>query len=350
MDEMPGRFPPPPDSGPHASPPGWGPPPDQQGWQTPPPGFYPLDIGRIFGLTFSIFRFRWRTLVGVALLIMVPVSAIVAVANAYQISSPDWMSQFSDLSAAQQFDAYWNSLWTSLPLSIGYGLIVGILSYIGNGAITDAAARTFVGSPVGALASVRRSLGKFITFGAIYLVIFLVEVVLVAVGVAVGAALFLPSIAGGRVVGGPAVFLALIVFVALAAVLIFLTIRWSLAAQAVMIESAGAMTALRRSWHLVSGSAWRVLGYILGFGILVGLIAAVLSVIITLLLNPIRIVGLTQVSIDPVRLAIATFIAGVIAGTLIPIPTIATTLLYYDLRFRKGEKAPEPGLGSVPEQ
>jgi len=40
----------------------------------------------------------------------------------------------------------------------------------------------------------------------------------------------------------------------------------------------------------------------------------------------------------------------VIAGTLIPIPTIATTLLYYDLRFRKGEQVPEPGRGSVPEQ
>ena len=45
-------------------------------------GQYPLDMGRIFELTFSLFRFNWRTFVVAALLVMIPVSALLAVVGA----------------------------------------------------------------------------------------------------------------------------------------------------------------------------------------------------------------------------------------------------------------------------
>ena len=63
---MPGQFPPPPGEGP--------PPP----FYTPNPagGYFPLDIGRVFGLTFSLFRFKWRTFVGIALIVMIPATLL----------------------------------------------------------------------------------------------------------------------------------------------------------------------------------------------------------------------------------------------------------------------------------
>jgi hypothetical protein len=171
---------------------------------------------------------------------------------------------------------------------------------------------------------------------------FLVQMALLAAGLVAGS-IFLAPVGSAGLSPGLGTFLGLIVLVALMAVMLFLTIRWSFTGQAVMVESAGPLIALRRSWHLVAGSGWRVLGYVLGFGLLVGLIAGLLGAVFALLVNPIRLVGLTQITIDAGRLAISTFIASVISSVVVPIPAIALTLLYFDLRFRKGEQAPQPG-------
>jgi hypothetical protein len=113
MDEMPGRFPPPPDSGPS-----WTPPPEGPDWQAPTPrGFYPLDISRVFELTFSLFRHRWRTLVGLALLVMVPLSLVDAAGTLLFGTDPDWYVRVSQLPVNQRLDAIWAALVAQvLPL------------------------------------------------------------------------------------------------------------------------------------------------------------------------------------------------------------------------------------------
>lgn len=348
MDDMPGRFPPPADAGP-----GWEPPPenspDGSRWQTPTPrSFYPLDIGRVFGLTFSLFRFRWRTFVGVSLLVMGPVAAIEAFATT--LSSPDMYSELAEIARGRSVEALTQLLTASLALSLLLGVIIGIASYLSTAALTDLTTKVFGGVAAGALGSLKRALARIITLGAMYLIVFLVTVAVVAIGVFVGMGLFLATATGGQVIPGPAVFLALIIFVATAVALLFIVVRWTMAVPVAMVESAGAMTALRRSWHLVAGSGWRVLGYIIAFGLLVALIAGVIGAVVTLIINPVRIVGLTVIEIDPARYAIATFVSSIIAAVLVPIPTIATTLLYYDLRFRHGERVPEPGQGLPTEQ
>src|SRR5919201_5293057 len=106
MDESPGRFPPPPEPGPpsfppppqggpppfpppNTGPPGYPPygyppgaPPPQGGWGFQPPGFYPLDVGRIFSLSWSLYRFAWRRLIGIAVVALALPYALLAVAAA----------------------------------------------------------------------------------------------------------------------------------------------------------------------------------------------------------------------------------------------------------------------------
>ncbi|MEP7158369.1 MAG: hypothetical protein ABI797_03000 [Chloroflexota bacterium] len=349
MDNMPGRFPPPDDAGPGWAPRPEGPPQGSGGWQAPTQrGFYPLDIGRVFGLTFSLFRFRWKTFVGVSLLVIVPVAAIQAFATT--LSSPDMYSELAEIARGRSFDALARFFTAALAVSLVLGLIIGIATYIGTAAVTDLTVKVFGGVAANGVGSLKRALSRFVTLGVLYLFVFLATVVVVAVGVFVGMGLFLATATGGQIIPGPTVFLALIIFVATAVVLLFLVVRWTLAVQVAMVESAGAMTSLRRSWHLVAGSGWRVFGYILAFGLLVALIAGVIGAIVSLVLNPVRIIGLSTIEIDPTRYAIATFVSTIIAGVLVPIPTIATTLLYYDLRFRKSERMPEPGQGLPTDQ
>jgi len=109
---------------------------------------------------------------------------------------------------------------------------------------------------------------------------------------------------------------------------VYLGIFWAFTLQTALLESCRPTAALSRSWALVKGSWWRVLG-------------------ISLLL------GLIQFGINLVS-GIIPFIGGIIAIFIsMPIATTGLTLLYFDLRVRKqayslDALANELGLASAP--
>jgi hypothetical protein len=332
---MPGRFPPPPD----ANQPQWNDRPQQ-------PNLYPLDVGRLWSLTISIFRFRWKMFVGIALLIMLPAWILLAAVNLLVGDTTSWYQEMAEIArAGGSIDALLPRLWQSLAIDLAVGALTGIAIYVATGAITRAAVDVYSGAPASISGSVRASLSRFGTYLGLWLISFLVTLAIVAVGVLAGTALFVATASGGRVVPGPTVFLGLIVFVATFAAIIFVAIRLAMAVPAVILENAPPMQAVRRSWRLVSGSSWRVLGYTLLFALVLGLIGGLLGAVLTLLINPFRIVGATVISIDPGRLAISTFVSGLISSALLPISVIGMTLLFLDLKTRKGEKVPMPGEG-----
>jgi len=93
---------------------------------------------------------------------------------------------------------------------------------------------------------------------------------------------------------------------------IYLMIRWIFILPAALLEGLGPTATLSRSSGLVKKNWWRVLGIMLVVALISGAISAILGII-------------------PV--------VGAIIGSILvtPIYTIATTLLYYDLRVRKEE-------------
>jgi len=93
---------------------------------------------------------------------------------------------------------------------------------------------------------------------------------------------------------------------------IYLIICWTFILPAALLEDLGPTAALSRSSALVKKNWWRVLGIMLVVAIISGVISAILGMIPTV---------------------------GALLGSILvtPIYTIASTLLYYDLRVRKEE-------------
>lgn len=325
--DSPPPSPPPPDSGPFAFPP----PPDPEwpAFNAPQAGFYPLDFDRIVRTGLSLFRFGWRTMIGAALIpyaiayaVLVPISASV---------SP----QFNDWVARYQ-DAVENNL--ALPplpsgqtlgvlLLVGAALLTLLAGVIASAAIIHIGDAQFRGRRTTARAALGVALRRSLALIGQQLLLVLAMFGIILIGVVLSAFF----IAGGSA----AAFLGIVLIVASFAAVGFIAVRWLLGPQAVVVEEVGAVEGLSRSWRLVAGSGWRVLGYVIVF--------AVASFAATVFLTAIP---QTILGFDPTRpldVALGTVLDGAATVLVAPLVPLLGLLLYYDLRFRKGEPTPQPG-------
>jgi hypothetical protein len=113
---------------------------------------------------------------------------------------------------------------------------------------------------------------------------------------------------------------------------------WAVAVPACMVERMGVGAAMRRSWHLVSGTFWRVWG-IRALGYLV------LQVVAELIAFPFLMIGLFtgdglsnlfDPTGTPIALLLLINVGTLIATTLVaPVRAAIDALLYVDLRMRK---------------
>ncbi len=107
---------------------------------------------------------------------------------------------------------------------------------------------------------------------------------------------------------------------------IFVYVRTSLAAPAIVLEGVSGWGGLKRSWQLTRRLGWRLLGIRLLLLLITGIISGVFSTLLTL----------AGAGLD----SNGQFILGEVAGAVVavfvsPITYIAVTLLYYDTRIRK---------------
>ena len=118
---------------------------------------------------------------------------------------------------------------------------------------------------------------------------------------------------------------------------IFLYVSWALAVPALMVERCGIREAMRRSWRLVTGSRWRVLGIIVLAQIIASLVAQIVAVpfaFVGLAIDGLG-GGLTNGSI-PFATLVASAIGGVIATTItLPFTAGVVALIYVDQRMRR---------------
>jgi len=166
----------------------------------------------------------------------------------------------------------------------------------------------------------------------------LATVVLTA-AIAIGAAVLLPT--GDGEVGGIGVFLALVAGVGGALVAVTLLVRLSIAVIAVALEDIGPVTAIRRSWHLTGGNAWRT------FAVLT-ILAIVIAVAGSLV---VQLLGVTVTDTVGVRSGAAdtmdALFAAAVAVLFAPVTIVVQTVLYFDLRVRRDAwDLPAPGEDS----
>ena len=170
--------------------------------------------------------------------------------------------------------------------------------------------------------------GRF-TMGSCYSVVWYRVVSLAVLGAALTVLVLLwvylasTAITGQSPLMGP-------VFLIVGLPLLTLVVYVMFAPQGVVTESLKPVVAVKRSFHLVKGSWWRVLGIVLTLFMVATGVGILLTVPFALVSASLGLDTLTMSS--RVVLALNNLLTSVI---LLPVVFIGMTLLYYDLRVRK---------------
>ncbi|MFF8651603.1 hypothetical protein ACF06D_25665 [Streptomyces griseoluteus] len=340
---VPGQAPPPPPPGAGwggQPPAGWGGPPAWgNGWGGPPPAakpgvipLRPLSIGEILDGAISTMRAYWRTVLGISLTVAVLTELCALLLRGVLLRDTTSTLSDPDVTPAEAL--------RSLGSITAGALLVGVVSVVGTivatALLTTVTSRAVLGKPIGVGEAWRESRGQLLKLLGLLMLL-----ALITSGVLVAGAL--PGLVVGLVAGfdAPAVVLLVLGILAAVVVVIWLTVRFSLASPALMLERQGVWKSLSRSAKLVQGSWWRVLGV----QFLAGLIANMVSwiavnpfTVIAFAVNGEKMTALMGTGAQPAgwSFLLITGIGSVIGATLtMPVKAGVTVLLYIDQRIRR---------------
>jgi hypothetical protein len=293
-------------------PPGWRPQPPEE-----KPGVIPLrpiGVGELLGATFTTVRRCWQPLAAVSAAVA---TLVIVVLLPIALAARPLLRAYLDLvsldvgatpSTSQTEDALrsvFHELAAFTPWLLLYAVLMAVAFMVieaGSAIVTSNAVLGRDVPPGDVLVQVWRLLPRLIGLALI-------------MGISIVAGLMLCIIPG-----------------------LVLAVFWFAAAPALVLEPASITGALGRSWHLVQGAFWRVLGIVLLVQLLLGLAVQFIS-------SPLSILGSANllnggpgsiVTEGQLELFVATYLVTVaITLFLYPFGSIARTLLYLDLRMRK---------------
>jgi hypothetical protein len=321
------------------------PPEPAEGWAAPPPepaSVPTMDLGQIVDTVIALYRRRWALLLGLSAVLQVPaaiLSGLILLPLPERLEGIVGFDPFDppttldptlvlpQPTTEQLLDILW-PVWLAALVTIVAGTLTAIaLAYAVLRLRLDLPAS--VGSSVGA---VLRRLGPILIALVVYTVALVGLVVLAFVAFAIPL-----SLGTGAVGGGPLAFAAVLAFAAILVLTVFVSVRWTFWPQAVILDATGPIGSLGRSWRLIAGSTWRVIGYALLFGLATGILQGLLSQV-----GLIAVDALADLVSAEVRLALSFVVSTLAALLLAPVVPVAMTLLYLDLRLRRGERLEAP--------
>ncbi|MGQ5637916.1 MULTISPECIES: glycerophosphoryl diester phosphodiesterase membrane domain-containing protein [unclassified Streptomyces] len=310
------------------------------GWGGPPPAakpgvipLRPLAVGEILDGAVSTMRTHWRTVLGISLAVALLLDTSTVLLQGLVLNDTAVQSTLNDPGASP--DEAFRALRETM---IGTGIVSVIRAVaviIATALLTTITSRAVLGRPVGAGEAWRESRPQIPRlFGLLILL------ALIFTGIAVGGAL--PGIAllvAGSTAGGAA--LLVLGFLAAAVVVVWLGIRFYLAAPALMLERQGVVKSMRRSAKLVRGSWWRTFGIVLLTVLLTFMVSAVITMPFTAFGAAVSGDGMhSLLNTGAGHTSWATLIiqgVGALIGTTLTLPISAgvTVLLYIDQRIRR---------------
>jgi hypothetical protein len=269
---------------------------DNIGGSTPPPpppppsegegsrGFAPKGIGDILSAAFDLYKRNAAQLLIIAAVVVVPLTLIQAVLTDALIDDVVNEINVNQTTGEITVTGGGTSFGQAILGSILLGLISAAIWMLLTGALTRGAAGALSGRPIDVGESYRAALSRLAGLIGLSLLIALV----VGIGFAL---LIIPGII----------------------LLVFL----SMAVPAFIIERRGVTDSMSRSWNLVSGSWWHVLGAIVVAAIISGIVSGIIGA-----LGGDSLVGMWLTS------AIGAIITA-------PFYALVSVVLYVDLRSRK---------------
>jgi hypothetical protein len=252
-----------------------------------PPGsprlFRPRSVGEILLHAFAIYRQHWQNLITTVALVVIPLSVVQVLLVDVLIGDTFVEERLREGSVP---DA---TLFGSLLAALAVGVLSVLTWAVLAGAITRAAAGTFLGRDIDSSTSFRYGLSRL------------------------GSILLVGLLAGLAVAGG---FILLVI-----PGLFFLT-RLTCSLPALVIEDRRGSSALSRSWNLVAGHGWPVFGTIIVAGILTGLVSSLFT---------------APFGDNTLARLLGQCLAGVITT---PYSALVGILIYLDLRIRREHYGP----------
>ncbi len=302
-----------------------------------PTALAPMDLGQMVDAVIALYRRRPGLLLGLCAVLQVPAAILAGLILLPLPARLAAMVGFDPFDPTARFDptislptpstdeilGLMGPIWLSALVTI----VAGTLTTI---AVAQAVMHLRLGRPasvVGAFGAVFRRLLP--SLGA------LVAYTLAVVGLVLLAfmALVIPlGLAPTATAGGPLAFGALLALAAMLVLTVFVTVRWTFWPQAIVLEDRGPLASLGRSWRLVSGSTWRVIGYVLLFGLAASVLQGLLAQVGLIVVD--SLAGLLS---ETARLILRFAVNTLAALLLAPIVPVAMTLLYADLRVRRGD-------------
>jgi hypothetical protein len=270
----------------------------------------PMGIGELIDMTFTLFRRAWQPLLLLGLISIIPTFLV-------QFA----MQSIFTVNEGRFFENLVLSIARSPEPLLLFGVLTGYLLFIlvllflaplWTGAFIAAAHQVVMGESVTIGSAFRTALSRYWALVGTSLLIGLIYIVAFPVLVIGGLVILSPfTLTGG--------YLTLMTF-------------FAFRKQVIVIERvSGGVPALKRSWQLVSGRFWPVLGTLL----LLFLLFWVLGLIVGMFLN--MPVGLLQSLVlqnqaGAFLVSVTSSLPQAVAG---PLGVLATTMLYYDTRIRK---------------
>lgn len=294
----------------------------------------PMAVGDILSGAFTLIRRNPGTILGVAAIIATISqvgSAILTAGITRRVPAVLFIGPGQQASPGAVNGAL-DSLARSLPgiagLEFAGLLLVGLFRSILTGTLTEAIGRGLLRRKVGIGQTVRNS-----RLGTVLVVAFLTFAIFAGIWAVPAGVVVALVIAGLTVV---AVIAGLLGAIAALVLTIWLYAMLSLAMPAAVLERLRPFAALSRSWRLVRGSFWRLLGILLLADLIVSATAGLLAAPFTLArlaaAGPFSLIS----SGRSIGWLIATAIGGIIASTVsAPIAAGVSVLLYTDMRIRK---------------
>lgn len=299
----------------------------------------PLSIGDIYQGAFAAIKTNARTMFGFTAALL-GVVLVISIATNYAIINlvlPNYLSPNSPYAAA----------FTSLSGSfsqLGGSLLQVLATVLLSGLIVVAVSRSVLGRVASSKEVWERTKSKFLPLIGLNIITSIISGLMI-IGIAVFFVL-LASVASTaktetELFQGLGITLVglLILMVISALVSSYLSIKFSVASPAMVLENLGVFAAIGRSWSLTRGNFWRLFGINILTAIITSMVAGIFGGIAGALGAIFVVVGSSSPE-DVIASLNTTYILTMVMSTIaqlliLPFTSSVNALLYIDLRMRK---------------
>lgn len=300
----------------------------------------PLSIGDIYQGAFAAIKTNARTMFGFTAALL-GVVLVISIATNYAIINlvlPNYLSPSSPYAA----------VFTSLSGSfsqLGGSLLQVLATVLLSGLIVVAVSRSVLGRVASSKEVWERTKSKFLPLIGLNIITSIISGLMMIIGIVVFFVL-LASVASTAKTDreflqdlGVSLVGLLILMVISALVSSYLSIKFSVASPAMVLENLGVFAAIGRSWSLTRGNFWRLFGINILTAIITSMVAGIFVGIADALGAIFIVVGSSSPE-DVIASLNTTYILIMVMSTIaqlliLPFTSSVNALLYIDLRMRK---------------